>query len=335
MPPADRRQFLARTTATAAAAGLGFPFAGLAAGDEAPDAPDDGSAKHPPVDYSALFAEARERMQREHKPGVVIVIPPDPDAAAALESELTATLMPERTVNADAWARVRLFCRAVFIALPAAEVSRRFPKAAADALCLVLDAAGNVVESVAIPDRREAPDANPLIGGQRPAIQPGSLGAAFIADMQTRLDGPDGRRLAADAQAQRAALADGGREVDRLVADLTALDASDEEHDLAADALLSQVAGATAIILEHHNTADAAQAYRFSRIFLAACGGIRQGAHSPCLPYGVECAEIAVAEKKDPCPRCGLSRPGPQARRFLRVLGSPEADAVCPPRPGK
>ena len=328
MPKTDRRTFLARTTAAAAV--LGFPFAVRAGGGETPDA---ASAERPPVDYAALFAEARERMQREHKPGVVIVIPPDPDDAAALELAITALLVPSVTsrggrenVGLDA-ATARLFSRAVFVALPQDEVQKRFPRADVDALCLILDAAGNVVEPVAPPPVDQASRHNPVA----------PLGADFATGINARLDGPDGQRLAADAKAQRAALADGGREIDRLL-ELLATD-SERARELAAQGLAAQAAAGTAILLEKRKTASPELAGRIDGAFVATCGDLAPDAAAPHLPYGVAwrdftvfldcggvCATLGDRRVDIVAPaKCGLSRPGPAARRFLRFLGSPEA----------
>lgn len=98
MPKTDRREFLARSTAV-----LGFPFVGrISAAAGADTAADDSTpADRPAFDYAAVFATARERMEAQHKPGVVIVIPPDADDAAALKLALTATLLDQRPEVGD------------------------------------------------------------------------------------------------------------------------------------------------------------------------------------------------------------------------------------------
>lgn len=306
-PKTDRREFLTRTTAAAAV--LGFPFVGRAAagaGDAAP-------ADRPPIDYAALFTKARARMQAEHKPGVVIVIPPGEDDAAALELALSDTLLPTSATNGQRSATGRLFSRAVFVALPQDEVRKALPGADAEALCLILDAAGNVLEPVPAPARLADAGAKP-----RPTA---ALGPTFVADMNTRLDGPEGRRLAADAKSQRAALADGGKKVDRLL-DLLA-DGSERTRELAAQGLAEQAATTAAILLEKRRTAEPELALRIDNILVTACGGVPVAADSPGMPLGVQCREAMVM--KDPCPTCGMGRAAPVARRFLRFLGSPEA----------
>jgi hypothetical protein len=209
------------------------------------------------------------------------------------------------------------------VALPRDEVQARLPGADVHALCLILDAAGNVVEAVPVP-------AMPADQAAR-ALPTAALGADFATALNARLDGPDGRQLAADAKAQRAALADRGKEVDRLLADLAALDASDAERAAAAKALEEQAATTRAILLEKRQTAERELALRIDNILVAAYGGIPVGPGSPCLPHGVECHDRMVI--KDPCPTCGLGRVAPAARRFLRFLGSPEAAVqAVPPR---
>ena len=324
MPKTDRREFLARSTAAAAV--LGFPFVGrISAAAGADTAADDSTrADRPTFDYAAVFATARERMEAQHKPGVVIVIPPDADDAAALKLALTATLLPRSLTNGQRWATGRLFSRAVFVVLPWHEVRKRLPGADADALCLILDAAGNVIETVPAPAR-------PVDAAER-LLPAAVLGATFIADMNARLDGPDGRRLAADAKAERAARADGGKEVDRLLAGLAAPDAGDAERAAAAKALAELVATAAAIMLEKRSMADRELALRIDDILVAACGGIPVGPDSPGLPHGVQCHEVMITI--DPCPLCGLGRAAaPTARRFLHFLSSPEAATqASPPR---
>ena len=335
MPKTDRRQFLARTTAAAAV--LGFPFAVRATGGEPPDA---APADRPPVDYAALFAKARERMQAEHKPGVLIVIPPGEDDAAALELAITFLLAPTLVGPAlidgkfiehagPAPATARLFSRTVCVALPRDDIQKRFPDADAAALCLILDADGNVIETVPAP-------AMPADQAAR-TLPTAALSAAIIADMNARLDGPDGQRLAADAKAQRAALTDGGKEIDRLLGLLT--DGSDRTRELATKSLATQAAAGTAILLEKRKTASPELAERIDGVFVAACSGLEADIAAPHLPYGVAWRDFTVfldcggvcATLGDrrinirPPAKCGLSRPGPAARRFLRFLGSPEA----------
>jgi hypothetical protein len=337
MPKTDRRQFLARSTAAAAV--LGFPFVGRSAADGA--AP----ADRPTIDYAALFATARERMQSEHKPGVVIVIPPGEDDAVALELAITFLLAPTLVGPAlvdgkfvehagPAPATARLFTRAVFVALPRDEVQARLPGADVHALCLILDAAGNVVEAVPVP-------AMPADQAAR-ALPTAALGADFATALNARLDGPDGRQLAADAKAQRAALADGGKEIDRLL-DLLA-DDSERTRQLASQGLAQQATTAAAILLEKAKTAGPVLAERIDGAFVAACSGIKAGTAAPHLPYGVAWRAFKVFEGCGATTvkigdraillgvvavECGLSRPGPAARRFLRFLGSPEAVAAA------
>jgi hypothetical protein len=335
-PKTDRREFLTRTTAAAAV--LGFPFVGRAAagaGDAAP-------ADRPPIDYAALFAKARARMQAERKPGVVIVIPPGEDDAAALELAITFLLAPTLVGPAlvdgkfvkhagPAPATARLFSRAVFVALPRDEVQTRFPKADAKALCLILDAAGNVVDAVPAP-------AMPADAPER-ALPTAALSAGFIADMNARLDGPDGQRLTAEAQAQRAALGDGGKEIDRLLAGLRS-EGSEQTREIAAQGLAKEATAAAAILLEKRKTAGPELAARIDGVFVAACSGLKADTPAPHLPYGVAWRDFRVFEGcgattakigdreislEAVAVACGLSRPGPAARRFLRFLGSPEA----------
>ncbi len=335
MSPTDHRTFLARTTAAAAV--LGFPFAVRAGGGETPDA---ASAERPPVDYAALFAEARERMQREHKPGVVIVIPADPDDAAALELAITFLLAPtivgpivvDGKFVRDAGpapATARLFTRAVFVALPRDMIAESFSRADAAAFSLIVDSEGNVVESVPAP-------AMPADAAER-ALPTAAFSLDLVTDVNARLDGPNGQRLATDAKAQRAALADGGREIDRLLELLAT--GSERARELATNGLAAQAAAAAAILLEKRNTAAPELAERIDAAFVAACGKLKPDAIAPHLPYGVAwrnfkvfegCGETTaklgdrVLQLAAQLSECGLSRPGPAARRFLRFLNSPD-----------
>jgi hypothetical protein len=258
-----------------------------------------------------LLKAAQERMKQENKPGVVIVIPAEPQAANKLANELATLLGGKNPACAvDEWipfgmppsagagnAEVhQLFCQAVFVCLPAEAARKAFPKLQADSAAVLLDRTGEPLEAVKASETLFA-------GG-------------FTGEMTSLIHGKHGERLTAMAQAQRSAL--GKEAAERVEACLRSLDADQFFVRQQASAVLSELAPrATALLAEELRRRPALEKRRrveqfFNEIYAAAS----EEKPSVRLPFGVQWQ----GRKVDPCGPCGLSSTPPPTRLFLKFL---------------
>ncbi len=316
----SRRDFLMQAVAPSAV--LGFPFlcSLTAAG------PEGGPPLLSPLpDFLAL---ARQRMKRETRPGVILVIPPDPGSRQRMALGLAGVIGAPPKARAleqkgpavfKGWGHVppagpgdsaaqRLFCQAVFVCLPEEEVRKLVPDLKPDdrAVLLGLDAR---------PDGR--------LRGDLSFYEKG-----FAARVAELLHGERGQHLAAAAGAQRRAL--GEPLARRCDADLLALGADRFAARQAAHDRLAGLAPRIPALLEQalHARPVLEVRRRVERLFEDLYARGPDDSSSPRLPFGVEWRE----EKVDPCLGCGLSSAAFPSRLFLRFATDPKGPA-CVPQP--
>ncbi|MBY0525742.1 MAG: hypothetical protein K2R98_20220 [Gemmataceae bacterium] len=298
-----RRQFL--KDSAAATLILGLPF--LSSGAESDSSPR----------WADLLEQARERMKREVKLGVLIVIPSRLDEVRKLQNDLsrfigghhpTCGLYPTRerpgespavgTAEADAQA---LLCQAVFVCLPAAEARKAFPESKADAAVLLVGLDGKIADSL--------------------KAEMDVFGKGFKEKLTELLHGKDGTRLNATIQAQRQALGkDGCARLDAALKDVTSNDFAVRQ---AATRQLEELAPrCTAELASIYRSKPPLEVTRrLDQIFAVQFNAAPGDKPSTRLPYGTHwvaleasCAGYGVAAD------CGLSRTPPPARQFLQFL---------------
>lgn len=307
-----RREFLKQTTTAI----LGFPFAlSLAEGAEPAKAePAAARAKGPaapPPTADELFAAAKERMKAECKPGVLILVPANPQKAAKLANDLSLLLGgkepacavapavrmhgPQAVGGGNAEARP-LFCQAVFVCLPEAAAQKAFPKLHLQTGVVLLDQNGKYAD--------ELKGSDTLFAEQ------------FTSEFTTLLHGKRGERLAANIEAQRKAM---GREAaERLDASVRALEAEQflirQQAAVVLAGLAPRATAQLAAELRKQPPLETRRRleYYFDELFSAAS----EESPSVRLPFGAQWN----AQAFDSCPACGLSRTPQQARLFLRFL---------------
>jgi hypothetical protein len=304
-----RREFLQGVAATSV---LGFPFLSgcgrtkvqvLAAGPEPQ-----------PVESDKLLALAKSRMEREVKPGVILVIPSDAKALSEMESALAHLLSanPElpkvekgngiREPVAGAPTIQEILCQAVFVCLPETYVRSKFTDVAPKAGAILVDESGKAVASL------------PFESAMYSTTE-------FAVGMTELIHGGDGKRLSAYAKKQLNALPAGDR--GRIEQDLTALDSKRFPERESASSNLKRVAprvpAVLAAALVDNPSAEKRQRIQvlFRQVYSAASAydaGVR-------LPFGVvwrKDSETAVSA--DPCPPCGMVAVAKGTRRFIRFL---------------
>jgi hypothetical protein len=299
-----RRLFLRQ--GTAAAAILGMPL--LANGAE--------KDKSPPP-WAELLEQARERMKRESKPGIVIVIPPQPEVTAKLQNDLSrfvgghhpaCGLFPPKDKPADspdvgtaeAEAQV-LLCQAVFVCLPAEEARKAFPAMKGDDAVLLLGLDGKLAGSL--------------------TADPDLFGKDLKQKLTDLLHGKDGKSLAATIRAQREAL---GKDLcARLDASLEDIKSNDFAVRRAATRQLEELAPrCTAELASVYRNKPALEVTRrLDQVFALLYNAAPGDKPSLRLPYGTHwvkmepsCVGYGISA------RCGLSQTALPTRQFLRFL---------------
>ncbi|MBY0525743.1 MAG: hypothetical protein K2R98_20225 [Gemmataceae bacterium] len=301
-----RRTFLRQ--GAAAAAILGLPF--LASGAE--------NEKSPPP-WAELLEQANERIKREIKPGIVIIVPASKDDARNLENDLarfigghrpecglfpTKELHGESPLVGSADARHQaLLCQAVFVCLPAAEARKAYSEVKADTAVLLLGLDGKPAAAL--------------------AAQPDLFGKGFRDKLTDLLHGKKGERLEATMEAQRQAL--GKDRCDRLDTALQGLNSNEFAVRQTAVQHLEELAPhATASLAAVYRTRPPLEVTRrldqiFGMLFAAASGD----KSSLRLPYGTHWVKQTAhcgGGFGDQAERCGLSATPPPTRLFLRIL---------------
>ena len=315
-----RREFLKQTTTAV----LGFPFAVACAEAVEPVPTKDmvaedvrklaAQAKGAPVKSATpeeLLASAKDRMKQENKPGVVILIPAEPQAANKLANDL-ATLLggknPARAVGESGRRGMpppagsgnpeahQLFCQAVFVCLPAEAARKAFPKLQADSAALLLDSTSKVLDELKKSDTL--------------------FSTGFASQMTGLIHGKQGERLAATIQAQRSGM--GKEAADRVEACLRSLDSDQFFVRQQASAVLAELAPrSTALLAAELRKKPALETrrrveYFFEEIYSAAS----EEQPSVRLPFGTQWQ----GQRVDPCPTCGLSSAAHSSRLFLKFL---------------
>lgn len=302
---------------------LGFPFvvAGAEAAEPAlrPSAPradllDGLHGKATPLQSATpdeLLTAARERMKQECKPGVVILVPAEPNAASKLAADLATLLGGKKPagavgdlVPADQPPAAeagnpeahQLFCQAVFVCVNAESVRKLFPQCQADTAALLLDPVGKPLA--------EAKASETLFS------------SGFVGQLTELLHGKQGERLATTIRAQRTAL--GKEAAERVDAALRALDAEQFFTRQQAAVVLGGLAPrATAQLaaelrkkpsLEKRRRVE----YFFDEIYAAAS----EDKPSVRLPFGTQWQLVPAHA----CFACGRSAVPLPARLFLRFL---------------
>jgi len=313
-----RREFLKQTTTAI----LGFPFAiacvdaadaaKAPAGEYSPGPAAQGKAKAAlPVAPEELLKAARERMKQENKPGVVIVIPAEPQATNKLANELATLLGGKNPACAVGEAARRgmpppagagnpeahqLFCQAIFVCLPAEAARKAFPKLQADSAALLLDSTGKPLDELKKSDTL--------------------FSTGFTSQMASLIHGKQGERLAATIEAQRTGM--GKETAERVAACLRSLDSDQFFIRQQASAVLGELAPrATALLAAELRKKPALETRRrvehfFEEIYSAAS----EEQPSVRLPFGAQWQ----GQRVDPCPACGLSSAAHSSRLFLKFL---------------
>ncbi|MBL8797951.1 MAG: hypothetical protein JNM56_28900 [Planctomycetia bacterium] len=311
-----RREFLQHTTSAI----LGFPFAACIADaadaakkplpTNAADLPTKGQAPLP-VAPEELLKAARERMKQEHKPGVVIVVPADAKAAGKLGNDLAALLggknpacavgeprpfQQPSTAGAGNLDAHQLFCQAVFVCLPAEAARKAFPRLRADSAAFLFDDAGKIVDEVKASENLFSAD--------------------FVSQLTSLLHGKQGERLAATAQAQRAAL--GKEAAQRADTALRSLDSEQFFIRQQASVVLGELAPrATALLAaELRKQPPLETRRRLETFFEQIYGEASEEKPSARLPFGAQWQGMRV----DTCPTCGRGSVAAPTRLFLRFL---------------
>ncbi len=288
--PVGRRDFLEQSAATGLL--LGFPFL----------VPQEGAGAEPAPTGAELLDLARRRMKQEVRPGVVILIPPDPDDAQRLARDLGDLLgagnewcffvsgkereevgKPPVTGATDPSVQ-RLFCQAVFVCVPLADVRKAFPDVRPGSAALLLDAAGRPLDQL--------------------AADPTLFGKDFPAKMKRFLHGPRGAHLATAGAAQRAALGPAAAaQLDAAVRDLDADDFTAREN--ASRRLAELAPRAPALLAAALEAAPGLEPRRrLERLFADLFWTAAAEKPGPRLPYGVRWE--TVTKGVDPCPGCGM-----------------------------
>jgi hypothetical protein len=314
--PLNRRDFLRRN----AAAGLilGLP---LLEGCDSTGGGEPRAASGLSAVGDELLGQARQRMKKEIKPGIVLVIPTDRAAAKTLATELPKAL--SLTAGGCAVPRVgavkggpaapdavgpclpgdaalrRLLTRVVFVCLPADDVRIAFPATRPDAAAVLLDVAGKPVDQLASRADLYSKD--------------------FAAAMTKFVSGPKGEHAAAVRDAQREALGKAkAAKFDDFVRDLD----SDRfaARETASKQLAETAPQTTALLAAAFDKAEYPEGRRrIDKIFEDLFLGAPAGTAGVRLPYGVEIDQPRV----DPCPACGMAFVGDQAVAFVRFTAAP------------
>jgi hypothetical protein len=321
--PLNRRDFLKRNAAAGLILGLPLLEGCYPTGKEEPR-PRAASGLSAVADE--LLTEARQRMKKETKPGVVLVIPAKPDAAKALAADLSRLLgisgsacaaPPVAPANGkaagparidpagaacppgmDAFLR-RLFTRAVFVCLPADDVRTLYPAVRSDGAAVLLDVSGKPIDQLA----------------SRPEL----FSKDFTAAMTKFLSGPKGEHAAAVRDAQRAAL--GTAKAAQVDQDLRDLD-SDRfaAREMASRQLRETAATTTTLLATALDDAKSPESRkRLEAIFEELYLGVPAGTAGVRLPYGVEIDQ----PKFDPCPACGMAFIANEGLVFIRFTAVP------------
>ena len=298
--PIGRRDFLKKNMAAGLL--LGFPFLEGCA-QEKPSSP----AKKP-----AHLELALERMRTGLMPGVVIVVPEQPERAEQLANELSylvgatdamrkAAVLPVRikgfvpdpVSDGDPLAH-RLFCQAVFVCVNAKDARLAFPDLKADTAALLLDPSGKLVDQL--------------------AVTPTLFSKDFGERMGHFVHGAKGERLTAAAAAQRSTL---GVEFcgrfDKAVRDLC----SDtfEVRETASRQLADTSQHAPLLMAKAMNdSTDLEARYRLMIAFDGLYAAAPQEKSGPRLPFGTSWQQVQF----DPCPGCGRVAMPAASRAFLR-----------------
>lgn len=307
-PQLPRRDFLKQTTTAI----LGLSLVDSLAADE----------KTPvKVDWLKL---ARERMEREVKPGVILVVPPrqrvevKPDAKIELPQPFCTTSMqlaeqlaallgttgdPESNppYPGDRSARV-IFCQAVFVCLPFEQAKELHPDLTPGTAALLLGVNGQLVDTL--------------------KAEPELFGQDFVPKMTRFLHGANGERLAATLRAQRKAL--GPKHCDRLDAALSNLNSDDFALRQSASRQLAEHAPrATAVLVSNMKNPPSLEVRRRIELLVDELyAAVPPGKPGPSLPFGVAWGN---QEFFDPCLGCGLGRVNRvRTRRFLEFVTEPK-----------
>lgn len=297
--PLPRREFLKQSAAASVI--LGFPFLHTSA-----QVPKNGSQ----ADFMKL---AQERMKQENKPGIAIVVPPNPEAAELLGEQLARLIgvsgpltQVDREVRGkgihlfpigggDA-ATHRLFCQAVFVCQATDPPPQPGPAIKPEVSLVLMGENGWPQERV--------------------TIGLDQFGKDFTSTVTQLLHGEKGERLALTVKAQRAAL--GAEACAKFDKALAQLDADEFQTREAASKQLGQLAPrATALLaaaLEKKPTPEVRR--RLEEIFDNLHAATPQDKPGLRMPYGAEWKTRTV----DPCPPCGLSQAPNPTRVFLNFV---------------
>jgi hypothetical protein len=247
-----------------------------------------------PATPDQLMSRALERMKRERKPGVVLVVPKEPERAAALSDSLTALVLSRR---AEAH---QVLCEAVYVCLPAADVAKRFPRREPGWTAILLDETGRQIAGDVL-----------------------AFDDTFAAQFSELLHGPHGRLLRERAAAHRKAM---GPErcatFDRLV---TALSHDNPKtREWATDQLGSFSPTASAALAEAARTTDSAEARLrlkgvFTRQYLAAAYDQPGPRAVLGAEWTQEVRQVRVEREPAPCMECGMARAPARSRSFIRL----------------
>jgi hypothetical protein len=262
-----------------------------------------------------LLAQARQRMTEGVRPGIVIVIPPEPKAAQVLAADLGRLLGAGDACDETVVRKVRirgpqqpaangptdpavqrLFCQAVFVCIPFADVQKAFPDLKPGTAAVLLNAGGRAADCA--------------------AAEVGLFGKDAAVKLTRFLHGAKGEYLEATAASQRAAL--GTALSGQYDAALRDLDADGFAEREAASKKLAELAPRAPALLAAalRDATELEPRRRLERLFSDLYQTEPPAKGVARLPYGVRFESVHV----DPCPGCGMGTLPPGSRQFVRFL---------------
>ena len=239
----------------------------------------------------SALPDALDRMNKDARPGVVLVVPADQEQFATWASALMGLLF-----TSDDATLHRLMVEAVYCCVPEKEATEAFTERKPEWNVLLLGVDGNLVTGDALP--------------------PAELNEKFVSTVKTLVRGENGERVEPLATLQRKLLGKrASAAADEAIKKLGAAKAEDRE---AATKELEEIAHrSTALLLQAHDDAtDPEVAARIDAVLDHLFVTAPPDKPGPRLPYGIQWQEVY----RDPCLGCGMGYLPDKSRRFLGLL---------------